>query len=748
MSEATPSPFGSFTDQIVFEQFTEPRQGTVLALETKLNPHLLEVLRDSGVHGFYSHQALAIDAWARGRDVGIFTGTNSGKSLCYTVPILQSCLEEPVARYLATFPTKALAQDQCLKFNQLGNPLGITAATYDGDTPKSARGKIRNEVNIIITNPDMLHLGILPSHENWAKFFKYLKVVVIDEVHTYRGVFGSHVGNVLRRMIRISEWYQSNPQIISCSATVGNGPELIETLTGRKAEIISTDGSPRGRRTMVFLNPPKISDQIRLSPNIATSEALATLVDSGIQSLAFSRSRIGAELVLRYTRDRVEKATPKQIESYRGGYTPKERRKIESGIKNRTILGISATNALEVGIDIGTLDAVILNGYPGSIASFGQQVGRAGRGERDGLAVFIPQDNPLDQHFASHPERLLEAQNETVVLSPENPSILKQHLECAAHERALSITDLQMFGPSALPIAEAMDRRGEFVFRSSRFYLPSMKNPAANVHLRGASGKRVDIFLEADQLGFLEYERAFAQAHEGAVYLHRGEPYIVKTLDLEKLVARVEPFSGNYYTQPIVTSLLEPGPSSQERAGTRTSISISECTVTETVQGFRKKTFDRDTVIDTVDLDLPSITFDTQCLRFDLPGIDPDGDIPAQLGAIHGLEHVIPSLAPAFIGCDRNDLGSSWYSVFHETLAPAVFVFDRTPGGVGLTHTLYDRIDEVLMAAKQRLRECECTNGCPGCLLSYGCEANNELLDKLGTLNLIRLIGSNLKGIV
>lgn len=740
--------FGKYTEQVVFEQTTLARQAEYGQLGSNLHPKLTSALEQSGMSRLFLHQAEAIDAWAEGQDVGVFTGTNSGKSLCYILPMLQSSLTEPMAKFIAVFPTKALAQDQCRRINDLAGPLGITAATYDGDTPKSHRSKIRNEAQIIVTNPDMLHLAILPGHENWAKFFRYLKLIVLDEIHSYRGVFGSHVSGVVRRLSRLADWHGARPQFITCSATVGNQEELVTRLTGRKSTIISRDSAPKGQRTLVFLNPPKLNDQIRLSPNITASEAMASLIDAGVQTLTFNRSRIATELVLRYTRDRVATTDKKKVESYRAGYTPKERRQIESAIKKGDILGISATNALELGVDIGSLDAVVLNGYPGSIASFGQQMGRAGRGTRDGLAIFIPHDNPLDQHFAAHPETLINAASERVQLNPENPTILSQQLKCAAHERPIAPSELSAFGEKALDIVEGMDRRGELSFRQGRFYLPSLENPAASINLRGSGGKQVRLQLAGEELGFLEYTRALTQAHEGAIYLHRGEPYLVERFDIENLIAYVVPFTGNYYTQPIMSSFLEPGSPIRERAGTRCSVGLCECTVTDTVQGFRKKSFDGDTVLDTVDLDLPSTKFETLALRIDLPGLDPEGDVPAQLGAIHGLEHILPSLAPAFIGCDRNDLGSCWYSVFFETLAPAVFVFDRTPGGVGLTEALYERVEEILMAGKQRLGECECDSGCPSCILSYGCESNNDLLEKVGTHKLISLVLSNLKGIV
>ena len=674
----------------------------------------------------YSHQYEAILAARQGKDVLVSTGTNSGKSLCFQVPALAACCEEPMARALFLYPTKALAHDQLGRLETMGKELSVRVSTYDGDTPKSHRSPIRNLCNIVLTNPDMLHMSILPNHANWTKFLKALRVIAIDEMHTYRGVFGSHVAQVLRRLLRLCSWYHNKPQIIAGSATIGNPEELFELLTGRKATLIDQDGSPNGRRTVVFMNPPMLPNHTRLSSNIATSEALASLIESNVTTLAFNRSRIATELTLRYTKKRLGEDLADQVESYRSGYTPKERRQIEQAIIKGKIKGLTTTNALELGIDIGSLDAVILNTYPGSQSSFWQQIGRAGRGTKDSLAMYIAGDNPLEQYLLDNPERLLNGRNESVTIQPSNPTILGSQLLCAAYERPLAPSECETFASNALDIAENLDRAGELKFQGGHFYYPGFEPPALRVNIRGAGMDMVSLLVGGEELGTMEYARALTQAHPGAIYLHRGEPFDVSELDLIKNQAHLERFKGNYYTQAKVQALLEPGYSVQGNG----VFSLAGCKVTDLVIGYSKKSFDGDAVLDVLPLELPPRAFDTVCLRIDLPALDMDGPLEQQIGGVHGLEHALLGLAPLFAGCDRNDLGSAWFSVFHETMCPAVFIYDRTPGGIGLAEVLYKRANELVAAALDRVRKCECERGCPGCLYLSQCELGNEQLDK------------------
>jgi len=708
----------------------------------RMHAQLSEQLSKQGLYDLYRHQAEAYDAAMSGKDVVVVTGTNSGKTLCYNLPSIQMCLTEPAGRCLYLFPTKALAQDQLKRLEKLTGP-EVRVGAYDGDTSQSQRGSIRRLAHIVLTNPDMLHIGILPGHENWAKFLKSLRFIVIDEMHVYRGVFGSHVGNVVRRLLRLCEWHKNRPQIIACSATIGNPTELFRALTGRSATLIEGDGAPSGKRTFVFWNPPETQSGARLSANVCTSEILASLAESNLRTIAFNRARVSAELVLRYTRKRVELGQlipPTKIESYRAGYTPKERREIEGALFRGDILGLSATNALELGVDVGALDAVVLNGYPGTSSSFWQQAGRAGRGAKDGLAIFVAHDDPLEQFFMREPRMLLDARNECVSANAGNPHIVSQHLLCAAHERPIAPSELDRFGSKAVEVAEGLDRSGELEFRAGLFFYPSMEPPAPNVNIRNGGGEQVRLYFDGEELGTMERTRAMMTAHTGAVYLHRGASFLVQQLDLDNLRAEVTSQEVDYYTQSLVESSIEANVDlrSKPLAEPQDQVYLSGVTVTDVITGFRRKSLDGDTVLSNELLDLPEITYDTISVWIDLPEIDFSNLEPSDIGSFHGLEHALMAVAPLICGCDRSDLGSTWFSVFHKTMRPAIFVYDKTPGGVGLCETLFESTSGWLRAALQLLTSCPCTDGCPACLLSARCESNNELLDKQATIKLMQ----------
>ena len=728
---------GSFTEQVVLTEEIPPRAAKFGMIPAGIPKALQERLPSQ----LFAHQSEAIRLALNGKDVLAVTGTNSGKSLCFQVPAITHCLQEPMARAMFIYPTKALAQDQLSRLNDLCLGLGIKVGTYDGDTPKSHRSSIRSIANIVLTNPDMLHTAILPSHELWVKYLKSLRLIALDELHTYRGVFGSHVALILRRLLRLCEWHGSHPQIIAGTATINNPHELFTKLTGREPQLVSNDGSPAGKRTLIFFNPPKINEETRLSPNKTTAEVFSTLIETGVPTITFNRSRIGTELVLRLTKSKLDEKTALRVESYRGGYTPKERRKIEQDLLKGNILGISATNALELGINIGHLDAVIINTFPGSVSSFWQQVGRAGRGEKDSLALYVAGDNPLEQFLLQHPERLLDRRSESVTIQPENPNILRGHLLCAAHERPIAPSELIHFGDSAIEKAEELDRTGELSFQSGRFFYPAYNQPAQNINIRSASNTLVTLYVGeegkfSEELGSMEYERALSQCHQGAVYLHRGESYQVHTLDLQRNEAYLYKFDEKYYTQSKMQSMLEPGKPFKESG----CCSVSGCKVTDLVIGYQKKTFDGDTVIDTIALELPPVSFDTICVRFDLPQLDFEAAMEDQIAGVHALEHALLSLAPLFAGCDRNDLGSAWFTVHMDTMCPAVFIFDRCPGGIGLAESLFNQASSWLQSAYQTLTQCTCENGCPSCLYLSQCEIGNEQLNKSGAIKLLRWI--------
>ncbi|HLK15598.1 MAG TPA: DEAD/DEAH box helicase, partial [Fimbriimonadaceae bacterium] len=724
--------------QVAYVRTVPARSAQYHKTSRPLSPLLEERLKAEDIEQLYSHQAFAYDAAMEGDDLMVVTGTNSGKSLCYHLPALERVLAEPAARALYLFPTKALAQDQASKLEALAPSPHVRIGVYDGDTPVGQRSPIRRLAHVVITNPDMLHVGILPAHEKWSAFLKALRVVVIDEMHAYRGVFGSHVGGVIRRLLRLCEWHHNRPAIIGCSATVSNPEELFLKLTGRKAVVIDRDGSPAGAKSIVFWNPPELPSGDRLSGNLVTAELLAALVAGGIRTLAFNRARVSAELVLRYARETLGKSggPVNAVESYRAGYTPKERRAIERAIFKGDLLGLSATNAMELGVDIGGLDAVVLNGYPGTVSSFRQQLGRAGRGARNGLGIMVAHPDPLEQYIVKHPGEILDREPEAVALNPQNAQILAKQLACAAYERPLSPTDAAAFGDGALEVAEELDRAGELQFGAGRFLYPSHEAPASSVNIRGGGGEAVRLLVNDLELGTMERWRAMTAAHAGAIYLHRGASYLVEELNLGESTAFLRPQEAEYFTQSIVQSVLHQNIELRSSGSGEENVSLAGVTVTDVVSGFRRKALDGETVLSIEELDLPPNSYDSLAARFDFRESEERSPL-AQIGAIHGAEHALLAVAPLYAGCDRGDLGSAWYLAFPDTVRPAVFVFDRAPGGVGLCEALYERRQEWIQAALDLLRDCECGDGCPSCLLSSRCEANNENLDKAATVRLL-----------
>jgi DEAD/DEAH box helicase domain-containing protein len=731
----------SLAGQIAHVQELPPRAASYADVKCPIHLRLQEQLEKLGLEHLFSHQAQAYDAVSGGDDVAVVTGTNSGKTLCYNLPVIQRCLTEPAARALYLFPTKALAQDQLGKLNELIPGADVRCGTYDGDTPPSQRAPLRRIGNIILSNPDMLHVAILPGHEKWTRFLKSLRVLVLDEMHVYRGVFGSHVGCIIHRLLRLCEWHHNRPQIIACSATIGNPGELFQKLTGRKCRVIAEDGSPKARRTFVFWNPPKIDELNRMSANVITSEVIANLCESKLRTLGFCRARVTTELVLRYTRDRLEKGgqiPPERVESYRAGYTIKERRQIEKALFKGDLLALIATNAMELGVDIGGLDAVVMNGYPGTISSFWQQAGRAGRGTREGLAIMVAHDDPMEQFLIREPHRIMEAGNDSVAANPQNPQILAQQLKCAAHERALAPSELEEFGANAIEIAEGLDRSGELQFQAGRFFYPAFDPPANKVNIRGSSGDEVTLLLDGEELGTMERWRAMQSAHEGAVYLHGGVSFIVQHLDLGANRAHVTQQQVPFYTQAMVQSVLEPQVDIGLKSWGRHDARLEGLKVTDLVIGYKQIALEGQHVIAINDLQMPPVSFETLGIRLDLPAIGGEEDLMERMGGLHALEHLLMAVAPLVAGCDRGDLGSAWYSAFPDTQRPTLFVFDRTPGGVGLAEQLFKHLKPWASAGLQLVNSCSCEEGCPGCILSARCEANNDVLSKSEALSLLR----------
>jgi DEAD/DEAH box helicase domain-containing protein len=712
----------------------------------ELHPDVRDALARTGIGSLFSHQA---DAWQSVMNEGhtiITTGTASGKSLCFNLPVLHMLACDARARALYLYPTKALAQDQARSLSELRTP-ALRHAIYDGDTPQEERASIRRRSNVVLTNPDMLHVGILPNHGNWGDFLANLALVVVDEAHVYRGVFGSHVANVLRRLRRLAAAYGTEPRFVLTSATIANPQDLSERLTGLYFEVIDRDGAPRGERRIMMCNPPLLDERTgrRKSSLSEAAELLADLVAAGTRTICFARSRRGAELIYQFTRMRLEEepstaAQADRIAPYRAGYTAQQRREIERRLAEGELLGVVATSALELGIDIGQLDAAISVTFPGTVASLRQQWGRAGRTERGGLALYIAGDDALDQFFCRHPEEFLERPVEAAILDHASEMIYSRHLLAAAYEAPLGAEDGEILGHSFEQYAKRLVAAGELRERDGR-YLPRRAGfPAARVSLRSASPDSFTI-VEAEAgeiLGFVEAERAFSTVHPGAIYLHMGEPYEVEELDLTGRRALVRAAGGDYYTQPKVETATFIEEVKDERRSAGIELHFGVVSVTEEVVAFQRKRLADHEVIDMHPVDRPEQNFVTQALWYELED-DIVGELELErlLGALHATEHSQIAVLPLIAMCDRWDIGGLSTNYHHQTGRPTIFIYDGHPGGVGITRRGFDEFERLARNARRLIAECPCQAGCPSCVQSPKCGNLNEPLSKEGALELM-----------
>ena len=706
-----------------------------------------EALATLGITRLYSHQAEAIQAVRAGENIVVVTGTASGKTLCYNVPVMEALEKDPRARALYIFPTKALAQDQLGKLNLYGLSR-IKAATYDGDTPRQDRPFIKVGANIVLTNPDMLHVGILPYHTTWSDLFRNLRYVVVDEVHTYRGVFGAHVANILRRLRRIAEYYGSSPQFVCASATVVDPGALVRDLTGVDARVIDRDGSPAGEKVFVFWNPPYLSAKgERRSANSEAVALFTKLVRSGIRTIVFTKARKTAELIFRYARTALrDENSPfaSKIMAYRAGYTPAERREIERLLFGGELIGVTSTSALEVGVDIGGLDAVVMTGYPGSIASTWQQAGRAGRGVQQSLAALVAYDDPLDQFLMRNPDYFFTAAHERAIVDYQNPYVQADHLLCAAYELPIAVSEVEaLFGERAWEVLGSLWEAEQLGY-NGKWYWSGTEYPAKGVNIRSSSSESYNI-VSVEQggslLGTVDGASAFDVVHPGAVYLHAGESYVVTNLDVDDKAAYVERSEVNYYTTPGSKTWARVKEQLEARSIGSTEIKFGDVSVGNQVTHFYRKKLFSDEIIDRTPLDLPEAHLDTEAVWMVVPTELTDTLIGKgfdTVGAIHAIEHASIGILPLIALCDRNDIGGVSHPSHPDTdgLA-AIFIYDGHAGGVGIARAAYEHIEELLVATLRTIEDCRCEDGCPGCVQSPKCGNNNEPLDKAGAAYLL-----------
>ncbi len=736
--------------RIVAESAEDERRSRQAPLPAELDTGFAEALGRVGIDSLYTHQLRAFEL-AADSNLVITSGTASGKSLAFNLPVLNGIAARPKDRALYLYPTKALAQDQARALARL-RPPRLREAIYDGDTPREERPAIRRRSNLVLTNPDMLHVAVLPNHKSWGDFLANLEWVVVDEAHTYRGVFGSHVANVLRRLRRLARAYGSEPRFLLASATIANPIELAERLVGTPFELVDDDGAPRAGREIAMWNPPLIDERsgTRRSALSEAADLLAELVSHEVRTICFLKSRRGIELIQRFARENLERRgkpeLAKRIAPYRGGYTPQQRREIESRLAGGDLLAVVATDALELGIDVGELDAAICVTFPGTVASLRQMWGRAGR-RRRGLAVYVAGQDALDQFFCRHPEEFLGRPVEAAILDHANEQIAARHLIAAAYELPLTDEDDEVFGEGWRERAERLVAAGELRGVGGKLMPRRSEFVANRIPLRSASADSVAV-IERDSgemLGVVEAERAFTTIHPGAVYLHLGRSYEVDRLDIGERRAVVSAFDGDWYTRPKKETEIYIERTHDQREVAGVQLNFGEVSVTEQVIAFQRVSVADQEPIDIVALELPEQNFVTQALWYVLPD-RLSGALPTEalLGSLHATEHSQIAVLPLIAMCDRWDIGGLSTNVHFQTGRSTIFVYDGHPGGVGITKRGYEEFERLLGDAERLIAECPCESGCPSCVQSPKCGNLNEPLHKAGALELMGLMRGQL----
>ncbi|PTL59775.1 DEAD/DEAH box helicase [Paraconexibacter algicola] len=746
---------GGEDGRLVREAYEGARAPVLEPVPDDLHPALLAGLARAGIDELYRHQAHALQAAADGPFV-VTTGTASGKSLCFNLPTLDVLCSDAKARAFYLYPTKALAQDQARALHALRLTKQLRPAIYDGDTRVEDRREIRRRANLVLTNPDMLHMGILPHHRLWADAFANLAVVVIDEAHVYRGVFGSHVANVLRRLRRIARAYGTEPRFLLASATIANPVELAQRLTGLpEIEHVDEDGSPGAARRIAMWNPPVTDEalQTRRSARGEAADVVVSLVQGGARVICFVKSRGGVELVAKMVKDKLDPDLADKVIPYRAGYTPQQRRELEGRLMRGETQAVITTNALELGIDIGELDAAVCVEFPGTVASLRQMWGRAGRRGR-GLAVYVAGEDSLDQFFCRHPDEFLDRPVEAAILDHTSEEIHHAHLVCAAHEGPLDPrTDVEVLGPDLVAHCEQLVAQGTLVQRRGQYVLRAPEDfPAGRVSLRSSSTDQfavVDV-RSGEMLGTVEGGRAYKTLHDGSIYLHQARSYEVRELDLRARHALVEPFHGDWYTQAKQETMTHIEKLLDRRDVLGVTLSFGIVSVTDQVLAYQRKKLQSHEVIDLHTLDLPPTTFTTQALWYEL-GPEVLGVGPGQLttspealpldlllGSLHAAEHAQIAVLPLLAMCDRWDIGGLSTNAHPQTGGPTIFIYDGHPGGIGITRQGFARFEQLTRDAQRLIGECPCEHGCPSCVQSPKCGNLNDHLHKAGALHLLR----------
>ncbi|WP_302053415.1 DEAD/DEAH box helicase [Priestia megaterium] len=722
----------SYQQNIVHWHTIKEKEAKTAPFPASLHTKLRQALEKRGIGSLYTHQKTAFDLATAKKNVVAVTPTASGKTLCYNLPVLQSIMENDQARALYLFPTKALAQDQKSELNEIIEEMEvpINSYTYDGDTPANIRQKVRKAGHIVITNPDMLHSAILPHHTKWVSLFENLKYIVIDELHTYRGVFGSHVANVIRRLKRICRYYGSNPIFICTSATIANPKELAEHLTGAHVMLVDNNGAPSGRKHFIFYNPPIVNKplNIRRSATLEVRNIAGEFLKNKIQTIIFARSRVRVEIILTYLQELVKNQLQnKSIQGYRGGYLPKQRREIERGLREGSIYGVVSTNALELGVDIGQLQVCVMTGYPGTVASAWQQAGRAGRRHGEAVIVMVASSSPLDQYMIQHPDYFFSRNPETARINPDNLVILVDHLKCASYE--LPFKQGETFdGVEVEDVLEFLQEERVIHFSGDKWYWMNDSFPAHNISLRSASQENVVIIDQSDVanvkvIGEMDRFSAMTLLHDEAIYLHQGIQYQVEYLDWDEKKAYVREVDVDYFTDANLAVNLKVLEADKERMERTYSIGYGDVMVSAMATIFKKIKFETHENIGSGPISLPEEELHTNAvwLSFEKEQFYESEERLEQ--ALISVANALQSIAPLMVMCDPSDLHVVPQIKAVHNEQPTIFLYDRYPGGIGLSDKVYEQMNDVLNQTNQLIVNCSCESGCPSCI---GMEAQGE----------------------
>ena len=731
-----------FTPNIIINRLLPAQEGIFSPFPDDLNPRIAKALRNRGINELYIHQYEVWKQVKMGKNVVVVTPTASGKTLCYNLPCLNALLSDESARCLYLFPTKALSQDQQAELNEIvgANELNLKINTYDGDTPESLRISARDSGRIIISNPDMLHAGVLPNHPKWIKFFSKLKFVVIDEAHAYRGVMGSHVANVIRRLRRIAAFYGAKPQFILCSATIANPERLASALIGQDVELVDKNGSPHGEKRIVLYNPPSEDkvQQKRRSIETESRRWMLALLKIGVKTILFAHSRIRTEVVASYVNDDLKNIFTDnsriRVEAYRGGFLPNERRDIERGLRDGSVHGVVSTNALELGIDIGGLDASIVAGFPGSFNSFWQQSGRAGRRGGTSVSVFIASMSPVDQYIIGDPDWFFRKSNEEAYIDPDNPYILTDHIKCACFELPFTDeeleTDTLIYDENAKDALAYLEEAGIVRHTAEKWHWADRSYPAEGVSLRSASADNV-VIIDITKgrntvIGEMDRPSAKEMLFVNAVYIHRGQQFMVEELDIENRKCLVKEADVNYYTDGVTKTDIKVLTEDEKLEFNGGEGVISDVLVRTQVTKFKKIKFGDEQNIGYGEISLPEEEIQTRCLALLFPKGSEGGKVLDKMDesaigkALYGTGTLIRYIAPLFLLCDPRDLGIAERVRDPHFDLPALYVYDKYPGGTGLTESLSRKLEPLFKAILEVLQRCPCRNGCPSCVGAFG----------------------------